>query len=417
MGDQWFNRALLISLAVGIIVCLIAIALRSWTATESLLLSMLLTVLSILASWLASRYYSEVSFNDRLRVFALKAAEKVNNLSNELDRLSVFLEQELKADDYPSNEQAMLARAIRIESAIHIIHTLKSVNDRSLSDWQGVIGDEINAQREEREELEEDLRELVDRVESLDSAHLEDLVSTQGENTAALQAEVEAIKGELRLLVSQVSGVPVRRAKVPATNRHTIELRCPKCEGAVRYRQRPKVGTSKAVRCSSCGVGLVSSFDGESFSLQVRRSVAERVNCPACTCDFVTDVDIMPGTASEATCPSCGVRVRVLRTQTGVSTKPGSAPLTDSAILNEEFIVRVKDLMPAQPWPKGITKTVAAGLGVPVGQVSRAIEELQRRGVFQVQFDGQLYVPDGRTPPADAVAPTPDAEAAKLTLQ
>ena len=93
--DVSFNRSIFVALVAGIILCLGVIAFRELSGTEGLLLSLILTILSMIGSWFASRYYSDVSYDANLRTFALKAAEKVNNLSNELDRLSVFLQQEL----------------------------------------------------------------------------------------------------------------------------------------------------------------------------------------------------------------------------------------------------------------------------------------------------------------------------------
>jgi hypothetical protein len=130
---------LIVAMLVGIGVCLWRITAAAPTPNEALLLSLFLTLLSILGSWIVSRYYSESSFNKSLRIFALKAAEKVTNLSNELDRLSAFVQQELKDNEYESPAEALLAKSIRFEGVIHIINTLKSVNDRSLSDWQGSL--------------------------------------------------------------------------------------------------------------------------------------------------------------------------------------------------------------------------------------------------------------------------------------
>ncbi len=98
--NRWLTGTLIVVLLAGITICLWRITTAAPTPNEALLLSLFLTFLSILGSWIVSRYYSESSYNKSLRVFALKAAEKVTNLSNELDRLSAFIQQELKDNEY-----------------------------------------------------------------------------------------------------------------------------------------------------------------------------------------------------------------------------------------------------------------------------------------------------------------------------
>ena len=213
--DNWLSGPLIFAMIVGIIACLWRITQSAPTPNEALLLSLFLTLLSIIASWIVSRYYSESSYNKSLRIFALKAAEKVTNLSNELDRLTVFMQEELKDDEYDSQAEALLAKNLRFEGAIHIINTLKSVNDRSLSDWQGVIGEEISAQREVQEEREETLRELLERLDSLQRATLDSTQSHHDEERQTLFSEVASIRNDLRFLASRVSGVPVIPMRAP----------------------------------------------------------------------------------------------------------------------------------------------------------------------------------------------------------
>lgn len=65
-------------------------------------------------------------------------------MSNELNRFVLYSEQAIAETEHESPEEALLAREERITSAIHIANTLKSVNDTSLSDWRGVIGEELD---------------------------------------------------------------------------------------------------------------------------------------------------------------------------------------------------------------------------------------------------------------------------------
>ena len=135
--------------------------------------------------------------------YALKASEKVNNLSNELNKLAAYLEQELSYVDYENPKEALSAREERIESAIHLIRTLKSVNDTSLSDWEGVIGDELEEQREEQIEKEEQLKELMERFEFLAAHHRQEIMGTQV-NADSIRAEVQSLKSDLRSALAQL---------------------------------------------------------------------------------------------------------------------------------------------------------------------------------------------------------------------
>ncbi len=124
--------ALVLAFACGIIVCLRVLGNGNLTPTESALLSVVLTGLSILASWVVTEIYSQSQMKEAieevqeqhrssLKTYALKAAEKVTNLSNELSRLSTYLQQELDCNDYRTPEEELHSKEERIESAIHII--------------------------------------------------------------------------------------------------------------------------------------------------------------------------------------------------------------------------------------------------------------------------------------------------------
>lgn len=62
----------------------------------------------------------------------------------------------------------------------------------------------------------------------------------------------------------------------------------------------------------------------------------------------------------------------------------------DDYQINTEFIETVKEMLPVQPWPVGIHKSIASQLGCTNAKVSRAIETLIDTGVFQKQTNGQI---------------------------
>src|SRR3989338_2281542 len=212
--NLWITGVVVVLILAVVVICLWRITSSAPTANEVLLLGVLLTISSMAASWIASRYYSEVSFNKNLRVFALKAAEKVTNLSNQLDRLILFLQQDAREGEFDTLGEALLAKNLRIESAIHAVSTLKSMNDTSLSDWQGVIGEELTAQREVQEEREEVLLDLVERLESLATNQSATLPSRKEDSgNDDIREQIDSLRNEVHILGAQVTGVPITRRK------------------------------------------------------------------------------------------------------------------------------------------------------------------------------------------------------------
>lgn len=62
----------------------------------------------------------------------------------------------------------------------------------------------------------------------------------------------------------------------------------------------------------------------------------------------------------------------------------------DDYQIDEEFIITIKEMLPTQPWPVGIHKTIASLIGCPNSKVSRAIEILIETGIFKKQINGQV---------------------------
>jgi hypothetical protein len=390
MQQHQLNRWLSVGLGIGIVVCLAVITFRQATPTESLLISLFLTVLSMLASWFASRYYSELSFAESLRLFALKASEKVDNLSNELTRLSLFLQdQDNMVQEEQTPEHQILAWEIKNDAAIHIINTLKSINDRSLSDWQGVIGDELNAQRQQRVEQEEEISALIERVESLYSTQSATM-RQEGSDARTLRLEIESIKGDLRRLTTQMTGVPFQRHRSPLPPLLPIRCPCPECSAVLQYQQRPRIGKTKTIKCDNCHKRFISRFDGTKFALHARQSLVETIECPQCHEKMALEVDELPGgLTTETTCSGCAIRLRVCRGTAGLKVTQVSSRDSNQSF-DEHTFEYVKNALPAQPWPKGIHECVANELNLPSSIVSKIITELIRRGVFQPQVDGRV---------------------------
>ena len=244
-----FKKSTVPILVLAIIGLLIYLSTGELTQRETGLLSILLTILSIIATLIVSYIYSESNYSkaleevketyqSNLKTYALNAAEKVNNLSEQLTRLSMYLQEELDHSDYESENEVIRSREERIESSIHIINTLKSVNDTTLNDWKGVIKEELEEQLEEREEREEELMDMVERIQSLEERwedQKDNLVFRH--ETADLIPELEKLRKELRLIVSGVTGTRVKSRKPRKQLRRTIEKNFPDCGASITYTQ------------------------------------------------------------------------------------------------------------------------------------------------------------------------------------
>jgi transcription elongation factor Elf1 len=394
--------------AAGIAVCIFFITQSTMTDRESAMLGILLTILSVLASWIITDMYGAAQYSEtlrevkdehrnNLRTYALKAAEKVNNLSNELNKLSLYLEQELNYTDYRTAEEELLAKEERIESAIHLVRTLKSVNDTGLSDWEGVIGEELDQRREEQEEKEEAFTALVERVESLIEDQRQDVEGSRNDATVVRQ-EVESLKKELQVATRQLGETTIPRHVRKKEPKQDVEAACPACGTHIAYQQRASLRSVKLIPCKACGARLVSRFTERGvFSLTPRSHEPVEVLCPHCEVQNSVPLDNVPGSSVMASCSSCQHSFRVLRTidtasVAAVRTANASAPV-GKIVINEEMLERVRREMPAQPWPTGTHHEIATKLELSTAELRRAVNELIKRGKFLQQIDGVLYTP------------------------
>lgn len=405
MENKYLNRIIL-GLSAGILGCLLYVSLGDLTSKESSLLSILLTMLSFIASWLVSIHFSTKSHKQaieevkeqhlsNLKTYALNAAEKVSNLSNELGRLSVYLQEELEKDD-GSVEEAYLSSFERIESSIHIINTLKSVNDTYLSDWKGVIGDELDEKLEEKQEREDELKDLVYRVEQIVKSNNE--VKIQGDqNKNTLSKQISELRKELTLNLNSVSGAFVRTKSASKSLRQDIENKCPHCTVVQRYIQKTKENSYKTIKCSNCTKrSLARWYPDKGFVLEPEQQLTENVICPWCNEVESTALSSIPFTKNIEECSKCCGKMQISRTVKGLNVdKYGIIPSTliqkINLVVTEEDIQKVHNKLPKQPWPTSIHKKIAEELGIEPKIVSLSIKELIKRDFFKPQIDGVLY--------------------------
>lgn len=396
--------AILIILVVGVVGILLLLSFSNLTTRETGLLSTLLSLLSILAAWMVSHIYSESqhksaigeakeAHQENLRTFALKAAEKVTNLSDQISHVISFLEDELQNSEFETNQELINSREQRIESCVHMLSMLKSMNDTSLSDWQGIIGEELEEQREEKAEREEQIIELTNRLESLLEGQKEALSEHLGSKTG-VDKEIHYLRKDLERLIANISGSRPKLRVARRTTRKDVSQNCPVCNATLTYRQRTKIRSIKPVRCSNCSSELISKYnaDDDDFYLEKREDLVEKIECPSCQALVDLKLNNFPGATSDALCESCDMQIRAVRQVDGsVRVKSLKKKVIAAKELTEEFICDVKYRLPPQPWEKHIHKIIASELGVSNSMVQRAIRHLIDKGEFHEQINGELF--------------------------
>jgi len=395
-------------LMLGTFGCVYLIGATTLSNKESAMLGVILTVFSILASWIFTHAYSESQqkkaidevkqfYQENLRTYALKAAEKVNNLSKELTRLSVYLQEELENNNYEQIKDGLIIKAERMRSAIHIVNTLKSVNDTALSDWEGVIGDMLERQREKREEKEEELRFFLERLGNLTESDtvLDDFEEIEDKSQKELKTEIEGLRKELRIMASSLGMAPVAIHQPPVKyiKPESVEKACPQCGELLVYKQKKREGLPKAIRCKICETKLISRYtESEGFIIEKRQLQSETFTCTECNAPLEAFVDAFISSNSKVKCDACGVEMLISRGTDGLNVKPLSRKYlpTRKPDVNEAIVLKVKEKLPDQPWPVGVHKEIAEELGIKSSLVYSAISQLILRGEFQPQMEGKI---------------------------
>lgn len=269
----------------------------SLTSNEQILFSIISTLASTCLSWLISHFYYEIShqetiegikkdYQSNLKIYASKAAEKVTNLSTEFTKLVNYLSEEYEDDNYESDTDNLHAKRERIYSVIHIVNTLKSINDGSLSDWKGIIPEEIEEIVEvEREKVENISNILQDYKNIVSSSHEQQQLFVQDQT---LKDEIKGINQKLDLAIKNVSGIATKN-KSGSIKKENVKKSCPQCGALTEYRQKPLLASRKSIKCKTCKIDLDCRwYEDEGFVLAPHNDAVKDVSNMDQTIDTIS---------------------------------------------------------------------------------------------------------------------------------
>jgi hypothetical protein len=396
MPEEWRKNPIPLvvtgALSLGILIALIRAAWSQMTATESVLLSILLSAASILVSWLVTYVYSQASLDEairrateanteNIRNYAQKAAEKVLNLSNELQRLiDALVAAREEAGEVEVDKDSAVLLDERIAAAIHNLETLRSMNDTFLSDWRGVIGEEIARQdlletqiEELKKELDESRRERLAIESQYRSSQYrsEELLAHLHQRSASLERELVE---KLKELPFRVTAPPKKRSK------KEISLACPSCNKTSKVTIRIRPGAKKLLHCPHCKNWLkVETRHDEKVDVTEVAMYHFDAPCPVCSSMFHGEIPDYRGTMEHMACPSCSMPLKISRSTEDINIR------LDGSLrehLPQKLVEAVMKRLPEQPWPKHIHKEIADDLGVSNTLVQRIIGSQIAQGVL-----------------------------------
>ena len=152
-------------------------------------------------------------------------------MSNQIARLITFIDGENFSSEKTQEESYKLL-CERQRASVHMLETLKSMNDTSLSDWEGVIGDRLDAKRRLDEQRDYDINELIETIKSAARSEID--------THAITKTDYDGMLRELKDLTLTQSSLPASRAPMSRA------MNCPLCSHEVRLRTNSR----GHIRCS-----------------------------------------------------------------------------------------------------------------------------------------------------------------------
>lgn len=185
------------------------------SSSESLVVSVLLFVLSSISSIIVGHYYARISTSEKIDTIAERSAEKMINLTAQIDGLSAYLEENPDAaDEEPNVYAAINAYKHRCQGAALLARSLSSSNDVFSRDWHGVASPVTSQKIEQRFDALKARAESTNELERL-KAELSRLDDSQGELARQVHTRMQELRSRIAVpgpslpIVPSVVSAPV----------------------------------------------------------------------------------------------------------------------------------------------------------------------------------------------------------------
>ena len=369
---NWIKALVLGALIIGVAVILYVGFSVELTPRETFFASILLTMFSITSSWLGTHLYSQAGTEDmksalkkehseNLRTYALKAAEKVQNLSSEVDRLRAYLADTTEA----ATDSDVVVLRERLITAQMMLETLRSMNDTFLSDWRGIIGEDLQKQ----EEIESEIEELYDKFEQLAA------MSSQHEDTLrALPDQISHLSTILdndATKLAASSPIPIR---VKRKRRAEFILHCPSCGSDTIATISTRRGSWKVLKCAKCNNYCRASIGGDGeIKVGSVETKSEAVTCNVCDNEFALIFPIVSNYSWQVECTKCSSTIQAM-------VKDSSLVTAQSEKITKAFLQLLENFTVNQELTSEDASGLATELGISKSKVKQGFTILERLG-------------------------------------
>jgi len=357
---------------------------------EYMFSSILLTGLAIGASWLGtnltSRFNAEQmrktlksEYTDNLRTYALKAAEKVQNLSAEIGRLFDYVKESLPS----SKDEAAAISVERFKTVGLMLETIKSVNDTGLSDWRGIIGDELK----EQEQIQTDINNIFSKLEEIEesmttpvTAGWEVTVPARLASVGVAGSNVDARLEDINRYIHEYassSPIPVR---LPKSERIEATVKCPKCKIDNTTKINLREGYGRVVRCDNCGNYFQVNVDKD---MRINTDNVEtkeaKVVCVVCDTENMIKYPVWQAYSLHHNCSKC--------TSTISAAVSGDEEIKfrQSGDMTKKFMEIIEQLTEGKYPDEGKVSEITKVLGVRKSKVAQCVRVLLNLGRMEVQ--------------------------------
>ncbi|WP_444909426.1 hypothetical protein [Microbulbifer sp. TRSA005] len=176
-------------IAIGLLIGVIALTILqilnadTTTKTESALFNILQFIFSVGFSWIISSYFSELSFLESQKKFAIGAFRRIKEIERSIGRAQHLLTSEKSISDgkQESNHNAVMMSLLSAQDAVN----------SSVADWGDIIGDEIHLTKEI-----DRLKGLRKSADKFEREYLDNL-RVRNKSDEEILKEISELKAEL----------------------------------------------------------------------------------------------------------------------------------------------------------------------------------------------------------------------------